>query len=306
MSKIFCIIDGMPDARFCIEEYRHLASMRFLRYENTSQGAEPETLNCVLHLLGVQEAPKHLRGYVEALGAGIPIHSNDLIMRGSWFHLDNNGCCTTPCEAPSTVHSSGFRYYSLGQYKCLLVYPNMAQHVSLITTHSPCSCAGQKAETLCPEGSSLLRDTFKVFMNTDKCMIPWGQSVAAQLPAFPEHAAVICGKAVVKGIARLLHMDLVHVSDATGDVDTNLEAKTAAALSVANHYPFVLLHINGADESAHRQDTDQKKQFISQIDDIVLSQLLKSSHEIVVTSDHGTDPQSGLHIGGMQPVFTND
>ena len=82
-----------------------------------------------------------------------------------------------------------------------------------------------------------------------------------------------------------------------------LEAKTAAALSAAEQYPFVLLHINGADEAAHRKNAAQKTQFISKVDAQVFSRLLRSQHELTVVSDHGTDPETGLHTGMPQPLF---
>ncbi len=81
-------------------------------------------------------------------------------------------------------------------------------------------------------------------------MLLWGQSVPVALPPFPQKSAVICGKELVKGIARLLHMELFPVKGATGDVDTDLDAKTEAALRAAERCPFVLMHINGADEAA--------------------------------------------------------
>ena len=71
------------------------------------------------------------------------------------------------------------------------------------------------------------------------------------------------------------------------------------------NYPFVLLHINGADEAAHRHDSAEKETFLRRVDDRVLSRLLASEHEIVVASDHGADPESGAHLGGPQPFFTS-
>ena len=126
-------------------------------------------------------------------------------------------------------------------------------------------------------------------------MLLWGQSVPVALPPFPQKSAVICGKELVKGIARLLHMELFPVKGATGDVDTDLDAKTEAALRAAERCPFVLLHINGADEAAHRHDSAEKETFLRRVDDRVLSRLLASEHEIMVASDHGADPESGAH-----------
>ncbi len=76
---------------------------------------------------------------------------------------------------------------------------------------------------------------------------------------------------------------------------TDLDAKTEAALRAAERCPFVLLHINGADEAAHRHDSAEKETFLRRVDDRVLSRLLASEHEIMVASDHGADPKSGVH-----------
>lgn len=84
---------------------------------------------------------------------------------------------------------------------------------------------------------------------------------------------------------------------------TDLDAKTEAALRAAERCPFVLLHINGADEAAHRHDSAEKETFLRRVDDRVLSRLLASEHEIMVASDHGTDPKSGAHLGGPQPFL---
>ena len=128
MSRILCVIDGMTDPHFQVERYGHLASMGSMRYVDTCGGFPPETLHCVLRLLGGTDLPVHLRGYVEALGVGIPVRPDDL----------------------------------------------------------------------------LLRHAFERLLTKERCMLLWGQSVPAALPPFPQKSAVICGKELVKGIARLL------------------------------------------------------------------------------------------------------
>ncbi|MEG2174683.1 MAG: hypothetical protein RR135_04260, partial [Oscillospiraceae bacterium] len=132
-----------------------------------------------------------------------------------------------------------------------------------------------------------------------------GQSRTTPLPPFPLHSAVICGTGVVRGIAKLLNMALIDVPGATGDIDTDLAAKTDAALRAAQDDPFVLLHINGADEASHRHDRVQKKRFLSEVDRLVLKRLIHCEHTVYVMADHETDPVSGLHGGTIQPVYYN-
>ena len=90
---------------------------------------------------------------------------------------------------------------------------------------------------------------------------------------------------------------------------TDLDAKTEAALRAAERCPFVLLHINGADEAAHRHDSAEKETFLRRVDDRVLSRLLASEHEIMVASDHGADSESGAHCAAhslfYQPLNGN-
>lgn len=130
MSHIFCVIDGMTDPKFDISEYPVLAGMKLASYMDTCQGHEPESLGCILRLLGTRQVPDHLRGYAEALGAGIPVGEQDLVLRGSWFALDEAGCCTVPLSVPQGMRTSAdCRYYPLGEYKSLLVFPGLSSQI---------------------------------------------------------------------------------------------------------------------------------------------------------------------------------
>ncbi len=306
MSKILCIIDGMTDADFQAEEYPNLSAMRLERWVDTCRGQEPESLRCILHLLGVQKIPTNFRGYAEALGNDIAVNSGDLVVRGSWFALDSSGNCTVPAEAPESLpEAADYRYYPLGQYKSIFVFPGMAGFVADITTCPPYACENIAAEKMRPTGCRALTQAFDDLKKEDRCMIPWGQAVSAKLPPFPQKGAVVCAAPVVKGIARMMGLTVVNVPDATGDVDTDLRAKSQAALRAAKEYPFVLLHINGADEAAHRKNMAEKRAFLQKTDDIVLTTLLSTGHDVYVVADHGTNPMTGMHLPGKQPLFTN-
>ena len=306
MSRILCIVDGMTDAGFIPADYPALGVMCLKEYRDTCRGGEPESLSCILHLLGVEDVPPYLRGYAEALGSGVTVGKRDLILRGSWFGIDEQGLCTLPIPAPmKTAVPACCRYVQLGEYRSLLIWKDRADCVEKIVTFPPYECAGEPAERLCPKGCAALEDAYKSWIRSGKCLIPWGQSVCAELPPFPQRAAVITGTTVVKGIAKLMGMDLASSADATGDVDTDLRGKCVAALAAAEKYPFVLLHINGADEAAHRKNPREKEFFLRRVDREVLRPLLCSGHEIIVTADHGTDPQSGRHLAVPQPVFVS-
>ena len=305
MSKILCIIDGMTDPYFRVSNYPNLSSMRLLRHVDTTQGQTPESLGCILRLLGTKRVPSHLRGYAEALGYGIPVNKDDLILRGSWFSLDEQGCCDIPISAPESLPESEGHYYHLEQYKSLLVFPGMSGCIVDMVTYPPYACNGQTARSLCPKGCAVASRVFHAQLAKDRCLILWGQSAPAKMAPFPQKAAVICGTPIVKGIAKLLNMTLIPVTGATGDIDTNLHEKVKATIDTAKDYPFVLLHINGADEAAHRKNRNEKNDFLRKVDAVVVESLLQSDHDIYIVSDHGTDPITGWHVGNKQPMFTN-
>lgn len=304
MSRILCIIDGMTDPQFDVSAYPNLASMQLTHYVDTTCGHDAESFGCILRLLGVKNVPVDSRGYAEALGAGVPVGENDLVLRGSWYGLDADGRCTAPVPAPENISGEGvYSYYSLGEYKSLIVLPREAEKVHRITTYPPYECLGRPAVQLCPQGSDLLKNIFLSNLQKKRCLLLWGQSAPSVLSPFPIRSAVVCQATVVKGIARLLGMTVLDVEGVTGDTDTNLTGKVHATLNAAKDFPFVLLHINGADEASHRKNPSEKAEFLKMIDKIVLAEVLSSEHEVTVVSDHGTDPANGIHIAENQPLF---
>ena len=103
------------------------------------------------------------------------------------------------------------------------------------------------------------------------------------------------------GIAKAMNMYLPVLNNATAEVDTDLVEKAQKTLELSKEYDFVLLHINGADESAHRKNEEEKINFINKIDKEVIGYLMKNietNTSLIVTSDHGTSAKSGNHING--------
>ena len=306
MGVVLCILDGFTDSEFDPADYPALSGLRRLGDVDTALGEKPESLNCILHLLGIRNVPPLLRGYAEALGDDIPVGENDLILRGSWFSRDETGRCVAPMAAPAEIPAGlPCRYVSLGGYKSLLIFPGLGAAARDLATYPPYALAGRLAEDLCPRGCPEVEAVFRALCSPRCCCIPWGQSRPAALPPFPERGCVISGTSVVRGIGKLLGMDVRTVPGATGDTDTDLNAKRFAALDAAGKYPFVLLHINGADEASHRKDAMEKRAFLSRVDAEIVCPLATNLPFFIVTGDHAADPRTGIHAGTTQPVFVN-
>lgn len=306
MSRIFCVIDGMTDPVFHADDYPHLRRMRFEGcFQNTPDFLPTETLNCNLNMLGVSNIPQNIRGYAEAVGAGMEVGEGDLAFRVSWYALDNEGRCAFPQEAPEEIALKNARYKKLGGYRASLVIPGKAQLLDGMLTKAPYKTVGRHFSDFAPKGCDELESFFIKECENACCPIFWAQSVKTKIAPFGMRAAVICGNDTIRGIARLLKMTLIDVREATGDTDTDLSAKVEAAIKASVDYPFVLLHINGADEASHRLDGEEKRRFLRRVDEEAVKRLISCGCEIVLTSDHGTDPINGYHIGLPQPYFTS-
>ena len=130
---------------------------------------------------------------------------------------------------------------------------------------------------------------------------------AAQLGLAP--GAVVCRTEVVAGLGRALELSCLVPPGSTAEVDTDLSQKLRCALQAARTYPFVLIHINGADEAAHRRDRRQKTAFLQRIEREFLAPLagaLPPQSTLIVTADHGTDCRTGKHWAGAVPTFVFD
>jgi len=119
--------------------------------------------------------------------------------------------------------------------------------------------------------------------------------------------ACVAASPVIKGIARAAEMDVYDVSGATGDLKTDLKAKTLKALEILNKYDFVILHILGCDVAAHDKKPNLKRMFIERIDREVFSKILEyvdfNKTLLIVTSDHPTSSKTGEHIPGFLPFI---
>ena len=312
MADIVCIIDGMTDEEFQLKDYSQLASLTEAGISGylatTPPGFGAGTLPCVLTLLGLEEEriPRKGRGWLEALGLGIPVKAGDLVLRGTWTALDESGRLRGMAKGPEPEElprTAGLRYYSAGPDKAVLVLEGQGKALHRLVTCPPHENWGQPIDSLPVRVCPLLEEFLAACRRPGLALLPWGESAAAELPRpnLPLRAAAVTATPVVKGIARQLGMMVIRPPGATGDVDTDLAGKTAAALSLCRDYPLVLLHIDGADEAAHRLLPEEKRRFLRRVDREVLKTLAGGRDRLLITADHGTSPYTGRHLREPQP-----
>jgi len=138
----------------------------------------------------------------------------------------------------------------------------------------------------------------------------WGQGQRALLDSFRKrfgkHGAAITAVDLVRGIARLLHFDLIEVEGATGFVDTNYAGKGYAAVQALDEYDLVFVHIEAPDEAAHAGNAEWKKYAIEQIDKYVVGPVHEALQQyerwrLLVMPDHPTPVAVRGHVDDPVP-----
>ena len=138
----------------------------------------------------------------------------------------------------------------------------------------------------------------------------WAEGKGAALPNFTAHygadGGVVSAVPLCHGIARLVGLEPISVPTATGEWDTDYEAKTAAALKVLEDHDFAAVHLEGPDEATHNHDLEHKIYSVECLSERVAKPLcaaLRARGEdfrLLILSDHRTFMANGAH--GATPV----
>ena len=142
------------------------------------------------------------------------------------------------------------------------------------------------------------------------CIWFWAEGKGAKLPNFVERfgadGGVISAVPLCHGIAKLVGLEAVSVPTATGEWDTDYEAKTAAALKVLESHDFAAVHLEGPDEATHNHDLEHKIYSVECLSERVAKPLCAElrrrgeDFRLLILSDHRTFMKNGAH--GETPV----
>lgn len=310
---IMLIIDGAEasDYKVCknVKKIKHLGT--YGQVDNTPRGMETGSLSCIMNILGVpKENIPNGRAYLETVSEDIETHNDDLIFRCNNVTIENNklisSCGNYKAGGIKESDIKGCKLVHMGAYKNLFIMKNAKRYIDSIITYPPHQNIGRDLAEIYPRCSNTKIEKILKNLIDNYDLFPWGQSIKQRIPSFKElhnkDGAVVCKTEIVKGIAKAMKMYCPDIKESTADIDTNLVEKARVALELSKEYEFVLLHINGTDESAHRKNNKQKIDFIKKIDSEVvkyISENINKDTAFIVTSDHGTSAQSGKHVKGF-------
>ena len=347
MKTLLVIIDGLGDD--AIPELSGKTPFDFARHDNIDKLIKigstgfvsiceddfmPESLGCILRLLGVQQGdfPRN-RAYLELLAHDRDISEYEMVLRCNLVSVDKTGRLLsfnaqglTAAEMQEAAliadaFCANIEFLHLSHYRNLLIMDKKQELLDNCLINPPHESLGANVyELLADLGKKSL--LIKKFIDeTEKCLerfnrngvrymfYPWGISERKTIPTFAKlhgrKGGVVCATEIVKGIARAMHMEQPYIDGGTADIDTDIEVKAKRTIELLNKEDFVLTHFNGADEAAHRYDYMGKADFISRIDREFFGQIVTEITEptrVLLCGDHVTSSISGKHSRGKVPV----
>ena len=147
-------------------------------------------------------------------------------------------------------------------------------------------------------------------LNPANIILPRGSGAVPDAEPFESKyglkSACIAETGLIKGIGKIVAMDIIDVDGATGGVDTNLENIANSIIeTAAMDYDFLLINIDGADEAGHDGNLKEKLNFISKVDKVVGRILEINNTSLILTADHSTPISAMDHTGDPVPLVIN-
>ncbi len=291
------------------------------------EGREPDSLSCILSVLGVDSSiiPRN-RAYLEALASGINVEDDEVVLRCNLISADENrlesfngrGLASEEMYGISNKVTvpDGMRFHHLTDYRSLVIVKG-SKEIQLLEDMAPHENIGISISELFSGVGKI--NILNEFIESNRFLIsgkqymfyPWGVSEKSYLPSFlnlhGKACSCVCGAEIMRGIAKAMGMNAPALKNATGDVDTDLREKAEAVLDELKKNDAVIAHINGADESAHRMNLQEKINFIEKIDEEFLKIIYENIENTALTivSDHQTSSITGRHEKGPVDYISN-
>ncbi|MBL7073543.1 MAG: cofactor-independent phosphoglycerate mutase [Candidatus Omnitrophica bacterium] len=139
----------------------------------------------------------------------------------------------------------------------------------------------------------------------------WGQGKKPDMPKFEDAYGVSGGMIsavdLLKGMGRVLGLEIAEVPGATGYYDTNYEGKARAALDILERKDMVFVHVEAPDEAGHNGDAGEKVKAIENFDSLITGTIMKElskmgDHRVVILPDHPTPVEKRTHTRDAVPV----
>ncbi|MFH1593416.1 MAG: cofactor-independent phosphoglycerate mutase [Candidatus Omnitrophota bacterium] len=273
------------------------------------------------------------RGPLEAVNIGVKLHKEDVAFRCNLIteiddklvdyssgHISTKESTILINGLDKELSSQKIRFYPGVSYRHLMVLKTgsveEAKRFSDIKCMPPHDIVGKPITKNLPQGTGkemlieLMRKSKYILSMDDinKVRIDlnenpanmiwlWGQGVMPSMPLFKElhgvTGSIISAVDLIKGIGKIIGLDVIDVPGATGYYDTNFKGKGEYALKALETKDFVFVHVEAADEAGHNGDIRAKITAIENFDKLVVGTIWEEfknrrDFRILLLPDHAT------------------
>lgn len=310
------------------------------RVGHVAPGVRPEEGGFALSLFGL-DAREHgdVGGALDAAAYDIPVGSLDQVFRLALVTADREtmfdataghvgreeaalllGALADACQDDDLAFIPG------GGWRNVLLWRG-ARDVR-VTTVPPTEVVGRSLAAALPRGTGIGRLLAVIERSADvlpphevndlrrdlgenpaTLVWPWGPGVSLPLPAFRERTG-LAGACVgvhpsFVGAAKLQGLTVRPVEGATGLPDSNLRAKTDAALALLETHDVVFLHVDGIAAASHARDFVAKVEALERLDGYVLGAALRHleglpGSRLLFVAGEAISVETGRHL--VDPV----
>ncbi len=313
------------------------------RVKTVPKGFIPSSDVANLSLLGYAPSKYYCgRGPFEAANLGVDLGYNDIAFRCNLItesegklvdysagHIRNKEAKILLEHLNKELGTEEVEFYPGTSYRNLMVYRGGAQYeLENLQYFAPHDIMGKKIERYLPKGKNagklidLMKKSQKILsehpINTVRIDLGenpanmiwfWGGGQNPAMPSFKDqfgmNGAVISAVDLIKGIGKIIGLEVLQVEGATGYYDTNYVGKAKAALDALNRVDFVFVHIEATDEAGHNQDTRMKITCLERIDKLVVGTIMNglsgTDYRIMVVPDHPTPIEKRTHTDEPVP-----
>ncbi len=280
------------------------------------------------------------RAPIEAVAQDIQLSDTDWVFRCNLVNIDDgkmidhsSGHLTTD-EGRALIEEmnrccgeQGIQFYPGVGYRHLMVVKG--KNFQNVKTFPPHDNIGKAISDILPQGTnadfltSLIQKSQQVLQNHTvnkqrksegkkiaNSVWFWGEGKKATMESFQQkyglNGAAITAVDLVRGLAKLIGFDVLHVEGATGYFNTNYAGKGKAAIEALKEYDIVLVHIEATDEAGHAGDAETKKRALELIDEHIIGPVYGAiktypSWRMLVMPDHPTPVATKAHIADAVP-----
>ncbi|KPK98423.1 MAG: phosphoglycerate mutase [Omnitrophica WOR_2 bacterium SM23_72] len=283
------------------------------------------------------------RGPLEAANLGITLEEEDVVFRCNLVtasadsltdysagHISSKEATLIIKSIDQNLGTERFKFYAGVSYRhLLLVKQGINEHLEKLVCKPPHDIVGQSIVKNLPKGEGadiiikLMEDSRKILERHEINLVRidlkenpanmiwlWGQGCRPSMPKFADRyglkGSVISAVDLIKGLGKVLGLQVINVPGATGYYDTDYEGKAKAAVKSLQKNDFVFVHVEAPDEAGHNGDLREKITAIERFDQLVVGTIMeafrdKGDFRILVMPDHATPISVKTHTRDKVP-----